>query len=171
MADHHRADLVVDALHMTHGRGRLEAGCIAHSNRGSEYTSAQLRNIINELGMRASTGRTGSCYGNATAESFWAILKAEIGTRAWPDRTTARAEVFSYIETFYNRCRLRKHPHWGYLPPTRSDNDTTSPRKNECPTPRGNFKARSPGAIRLVDGDGMRFGYTRNPTCCVLGSL
>lgn len=117
MADHHRADLVVDALHMAHGRGRLEPGCIAHSDRGSEYTSTQFRSEIARLGMRASTGRTGSCYDNAAAESFWAVLKAEIGTRTWPDRATARAAVFSYIETFYNRRRLRKHPDWGYLTP------------------------------------------------------
>lgn len=117
MAEHHRADLVVDALHMAHGRGRLEPGCIAHSDRGSEYTSTQLRTRIARLGLRASTGRTGSCYDNAAAESFWAVLKAEIGTRTWPDRTTARAAVFSFIETFYNRRRLRKHPDWGYLTP------------------------------------------------------
>ena len=80
IADHHRADLVVDALYMAHGRGRLEPGCIAHSDRGSEYTSTQFRSEIARLGMRASTGRTGSCYDNAAAESFWAVLKAEIGT-------------------------------------------------------------------------------------------
>lgn len=45
------------------------------------------------------------------------MLTAEIGTRTWPDRATARTEVFSFIETFYNRRRLRKHPSWGYLTP------------------------------------------------------
>ncbi|MFF4756935.1 hypothetical protein ACWD5R_45360, partial [Streptomyces sp. NPDC002514] len=43
------------------------------------------------------------------AESAWALLKEEIGTRSWPDRATARAEVFNFIETLYNRRRLRKH--------------------------------------------------------------
>ncbi|SHN26641.1 Integrase core domain-containing protein [Actinacidiphila paucisporea] len=118
MADHHRADLVVvDALHMAHARGRPEPGCIAHSDRGSDYPSAQFRTAAAELDMRVSTGRTGSCDDNAAAESFWAVLKAETGTRTWPDRATARAAVFSYIETFYNRRRLRKHPNWGYLTP------------------------------------------------------
>jgi len=115
MADHHRADLVVDALHMAHERGRLELGCIAHSDRGSEYTSNQFRTTAAELGIGPSTGRTGSCYDNAAAESFWAVLKAEIGTLTWPDRATARADAFAYIETFYNRRRLRKHSTWGYL--------------------------------------------------------
>ncbi|MFE0174895.1 IS3 family transposase [Streptomyces sp. NPDC059002] len=117
MADHHRAGLVVDALRMAAGRGRLKPGCIAHSDRGSEYTSSELRRETGKLNLRQSMGRTGSCYDNAAAESFFAVLKEEIGTRLWPDRATARAEIFSFVETFYNRRRLRKHPQWGYLTP------------------------------------------------------
>ncbi|MGW3276271.1 IS3 family transposase, partial [Streptomyces kronopolitis] len=60
MADHHRASLVVDALKMAHGRGCLQPGCITHSDRGSEYTSAEFRWKIHELGLRQSCGRTGS---------------------------------------------------------------------------------------------------------------
>ncbi|CAM5325067.1 IS3 family transposase [Streptomyces canarius] len=117
MADHHRAELVVNALDMAHGRGGLEPGCVVHSDRGSEYTSAQFRDRIGKFGLRQSCGRTGSCFDNAAAESFWALLKKEIGTRTWPDRATARAEVFSFIETFYNRRRLRRHKTFGYLTP------------------------------------------------------
>ncbi|QYX78911.1 DDE-type integrase/transposase/recombinase [Streptomyces akebiae] len=117
MADHHRAELVVDALDMAHGRGHLQPGCVIHSDRGREYTSAQFRDRIRELGLRQSCGRTGSCFDNAAAESFWALLKEEIGTRTWPERATARAEVFNFIETFYNRRRLRKHKIFGYLTP------------------------------------------------------
>ncbi|MCZ1000721.1 integrase core domain-containing protein [Streptomyces mirabilis] len=69
------------------------------------------------MNLRQSCGRTESCFDNAAAESFWALLKEEIGTRAWPDRATARAEVFAFIETFYNRRRLRKHKVFGYLTP------------------------------------------------------
>jgi putative transposase len=54
---------------------------------------------------------------NAAAESFFALLKEEIGTRRWPDRTSARADIFAFVETFYNRQRLRRHPLWGYLTP------------------------------------------------------
>ncbi|MFJ5050531.1 IS3 family transposase, partial [Streptomyces sp. NPDC088719] len=86
MADHHRAELVVDALDMAYGRGGLEPGCVIHSDRGSEYTSAQFRDHTRALGLRQSCGRTGSCYDNAAAASFWALLKEEIGTRTWPDR-------------------------------------------------------------------------------------
>ncbi|MFJ9847758.1 IS3 family transposase [Kitasatospora sp. NPDC101155] len=117
MADHHRAELPVAALRMAAARGGLERGCIFHSDRGSEYTSSEFRSEIGKLGMRQSMGRVGSCYDNAAAESFFAVLKEEIGTRVWPDRATARAEVFAFIETFYNRRRLRRHPEWGYLTP------------------------------------------------------
>ncbi|MEU2866362.1 DDE-type integrase/transposase/recombinase, partial [Streptomyces mirabilis] len=117
MADHHRAELVVDALDMAHGRGGLEPGCVIHSDRDSEYTSTQFRARMRKLGLRQSCGRTGSCFDNAAAESFWALLKEEIGTRIWPDRATARAEVFNFIEIFYNRRRLRKHKVFGYLTP------------------------------------------------------
>lgn len=95
MADHHRANLVVDALDMAAQLGRLEPGCVVHSDRGSEYTSSQLRYRIRELSGRQSMGRTGICYDIAAAESFWAVLKEEIGTRFWPDRTTARTEIFT----------------------------------------------------------------------------
>ncbi|MGW2206973.1 IS3 family transposase [Streptomyces sp. NPDC001774] len=110
MAGRHRASLVVDALHMAGGRSRLKPGCIAHSDRGSEYTSEELRHQISRLGLRQSMGRTGSCCDNAAAESFFAVLKEEIGTRSWPDRATSRAEIFTFTETFYNRRRLRKTP-------------------------------------------------------------
>lgn len=119
MADHHRAELVVDALDMAVALGRLEAGCVIHSDRGSGYTSGQLRDRSGKLGHRQSMGRTGSCFDNAAAESFWAVLKEEIGTRFWPDRATARADIFDFIETFYNRRRLRKHIHWASSRPTR----------------------------------------------------
>ena len=118
MAEHHRAELVVDALRMAAGRGHLEPECVAHSDRGSEYTSADFRAVVAQFGLRQSMGRTGSCYDNAACESLWAVLKEEIGTRIWPDRASARADVFEFIEVFYNRRRLRKHPDFGYQTPT-----------------------------------------------------
>lgn len=69
------------------------------------------------MGLRQSRGRTGSCFDNAAAESFWALLTEEIGNRTSPDRATARAEVFTLIETFHNRRRLHKHKTFGYLTP------------------------------------------------------
>jgi putative transposase len=117
MADHHRAELVADALKMAAGRGELKPGCIFHSDRGSEYTSSEFRTVLRELNLRQSMGRTGICYDNAAAESFFGLLKAEIGTTVWESREAARADVFRFIEVEYNRTRLRKHPEFGYLTP------------------------------------------------------
>ncbi|MFD5475463.1 hypothetical protein ACFWJL_34545, partial [Streptomyces sp. NPDC127105] len=54
---------------------------------------------------------------NAVSEAFLALLKEEIGTRRWPNRSSARADIFAFVETFYNRQRLRRNPRWGYLTP------------------------------------------------------
>ncbi|MFB7501796.1 IS3 family transposase [Streptomyces sp. NPDC056161] len=59
MADHHRAELVTDALHMAAGRGGLQLGCIMHTDRGSEYASDEFRHEISKLNLRQSMGRTG----------------------------------------------------------------------------------------------------------------
>ncbi|MET9418812.1 IS3 family transposase [Streptomyces klenkii] len=125
MADHHRAGLVADALKMAAGRGALKEGCIAHSDRGSEYTSGEYRKKIRELGLRQSMGRTGSCSDNAAAESFFGLLKAEIGTTVWESHEAVRADVFRFIEVEYNRTRLRKHPVYGYVTPVETRALTT----------------------------------------------
>lgn len=83
----------------------------------AEYTSGEYRNLIRELRLRQSMGRTGSCYDNAAAESFFGLLKAEIGTAVWESHEAARADIFRFIEVEYNRTRLRKHPEYGYVTP------------------------------------------------------
>ncbi|MFJ3977778.1 IS3 family transposase [Streptomyces sp. NPDC090021] len=117
MADHHRAELPVAALRMAAGRGGLEPGCVMHTDRGSKYTSDEFRKEIRKLGMRQSMGRVGSCYDNAAAESWFAVLKSEIGTSVWATRAAARADIFRFIEVEYNRSRLRRHPEFGYITP------------------------------------------------------
>ncbi|MCI0385904.1 IS3 family transposase [Streptomyces sp. CNQ085] len=117
MAGHHRAELVTDALRMAAARGGPQPGCIMHTDRGSEYTSGEFRRETGTLGLRQSMGRTGICCDNAAAESFFGLLKAEIGTAVWESREAARADVFRFIEVEYNRTRLRKHPEFGYLIP------------------------------------------------------
>ncbi|GAA4997867.1 integrase core domain-containing protein [Actinopolymorpha pittospori] len=67
--------------------------------------------------MRQSMGRVGSCYDNAAAESYFAILKAEIGTEVWLSKEATRADVFTFIEVNYNHRRLRKDPELGYVTP------------------------------------------------------
>src|SRR5207248_7579275 len=92
---------------LAHRRGLVDADAVFHSDRGSQYTSAGFRTTLTRLRVRASMGRVGSCYDavNAVAESFFASLKAEIGTRVWATRAEARRAVFAYL-TYYNRHRL-----------------------------------------------------------------
>lgn len=71
MADRMRTELVTDALEMAARNNRLESKCIMHTDRGTQYTSSDYADEIAELGMRASLGRTGVCWDNALAESFF----------------------------------------------------------------------------------------------------
>ena len=105
MAEHMRAELACDAVELAHRRGLVAPEAIFHSDRGSQYTSAEYRATLQRLRIRPSMGRVGSCYDNAVAESFFASLKAEIGTRVWATRAEARRAVFAYI-SYYNRHRL-----------------------------------------------------------------
>ena len=105
MAEHMRAELVSDAVELAHRRGLVQPQAIFHSDRGSQYTSTEFRATLTNLHMRPSMGRVGSCYDNAVAESFFATLKAEIGTTVWATRAEARQAVFAYL-TYYNRNRL-----------------------------------------------------------------
>lgn len=107
------AGLVVDALDMTASPGRLEPGCVIHSDRGSECTSRRLRAGRAEVGHRRSPGRTGSLFDSAAAKSFLAVLRGGTRSRFRSDRATARADVFDFAETFCNRRRLRQHVHRG----------------------------------------------------------
>ena len=82
----------------------------------TNYTSAEFAATLTELGLRRSVGRTGICYDNAMAESFFAALKNEMYYRqTWPTRARARFAVAEYIEVFYNRRRL--HSTLGYRTP------------------------------------------------------
>ena len=98
---------VIDALQMAIGRRTPEAGLIHHSDRGSQYASRDFRESLEAHGIKASMGRKGNCYDNAAKESFFYTLKTElIHHEHYRTREEARASVFDYIETFYNRQRL-----------------------------------------------------------------
>ncbi|MFD3657687.1 hypothetical protein [Streptomyces sp. NPDC058620] len=81
-------------------------------------------------------------------------LKAEIGTRRSPDRTTARAEIFTFIETFYNRKRLRRHPVWGYLtrwrPASDTSKNTPSQRKHRLSSITGKLHLAAAPTVRAA---------------------
>jgi putative transposase len=110
------ASLVTNAITMAAGNIELRDGCVFHSDRGSQYTSAQYRTKLRELDVLPSVGRTGVCWDNALAESFFAALKNELVHRTvFPTRQHARRAIVRYIEGFYNRRRL--HSALGYRTP------------------------------------------------------
>ncbi len=116
VADHMRTDLVIDALRMAVIQRDPPAGVIFHSDRGAQYTSTEFRDFCRTNGVRPSVGRTGICYDNAVAESFFATLKKElIHTRPWPTIDKLRTAVFEYIESYFNR--RRRHSAIGYDTP------------------------------------------------------
>jgi putative transposase len=107
MAGHMRTTLIADALDMAAGNIGLEKDCIFHSDRGSQYTSTEYREKLKDMDLRASHGRTGVCWDNAAAESFFGSLKNELVYRTtFPTREHARKAIARYIEVFYNRKRL-----------------------------------------------------------------
>jgi len=98
------------------------AGLLHHSDRGCQYTSADYRKALRELGVTVSMSRKGNCWDNAVAESFFSTLKTElIADRRWRSRLELRTEVFEYIEAFYNRRRL--HSSLGYKTPAEVENE------------------------------------------------
>lgn len=92
------------------------SGVIFHADRGCQYTSTQLAETAQELGVLASVGRTGVCWDNAQQESFWSTLKTEFYNRhTFATHTDAIHAVSSWIETVYNR--RRRHSALGQIPP------------------------------------------------------
>ena len=115
-ADHLRTDLVAEALTAACRQRRPTRPVIFHSDHGCQYTSQQFASLAAGFGVRLSVGRTGQCWDNALAESFFSTIKRELlGTSAWPSRATARTAIFDFIEGWYNLHRL--HSSLGYLSP------------------------------------------------------
>jgi putative transposase len=122
LADHMRTSLVVDALQMAIAHGHVEPGAIFHSDRGAQYSSTAFARFCTGYGVVTSVGRTGVCWDNAAAESFFAALKNEMYHREhFPTRARARFAVADYIEVFYNRIRL--HSSLGYRTPAEALTD------------------------------------------------
>ena len=116
MAEHMRTELISAALRMAHTHGHLAPGAVFHSDRGSQYTSADYAALAGQFGVQLSVGRTGSCHDNAVAESWFSMLKNEMYYRhRFATRAQARLHVMQYIEVFYNRRRL--HSSLGYQTP------------------------------------------------------
>ena len=100
--------LVLDALLMAVWRRKPKSKVMVHSDQGSQYTSYEWQSFLAEHGQEGSMSIQGNYHDNAVAESFFQLLKRErIKKRIYSTRQDARAEIFNYIEMFYNV--KRKH--------------------------------------------------------------
>jgi len=110
------AELVTNALMMAVWRRGRPRELMHHSDRGSQYTSEQCQRLMAEHGIVCSLSRSGNVWDNAAMESFFSTLKTErTGRKVYRSRDAARADVFDYIERFYNP--RRRHSKLGYLSP------------------------------------------------------
>ena len=116
MANHMRAELVNQALSMALYQRQPAAGLLMHTDRGSQYGADSYRHLLRQHGIEPSMSRTGNCWDNAVAESFFHTLKTElIYLEDYATHEAAQTAVFEYIEVFYNRQRC--HSANGYLAP------------------------------------------------------
>ena len=122
IAGHMTRELVLDALRMAYATRKPAQGLIFHSDRGSQYASAEVRRWLAERGMHQSMSGTGNCFDNAPMESFWHSLKVE-QTHGQDFATRAQAThcVFAYIEGWYNTTRM--HSSLGYKSPIQFERD------------------------------------------------
>lgn len=109
-------DLVLKALLMALWRRNPDSELLHHSDRGSQYASADFQALLAEHGIVCSMSGTGNCYDNAAMESFFGLLKRErVHRRRYRTRQEARTDLFDYIERFYNRTR--RHGSAGRMSP------------------------------------------------------
>lgn len=116
MDDNYKTPLITTAIRRAARNEHLAPSAIFHTDRGSNYTSYEFGAVLKDLDIRRSMGRTGICYDNAMAESFFAALKNELVNRTvYPTRRAAMRDIAKFIETRYNPRRL--HSGIGYRPP------------------------------------------------------
>ena len=116
MSERITRELTLDALDMALVQRQPRPGLLHHSDRGSQYASADYQHSLAAAGLVGSMSRRGNCWDNAVAESFFATVKVELVHDAtWATRADARTALFEYIEVFYNG--QRRHSSLGYLSP------------------------------------------------------
>jgi len=116
MDDHYRTPLISRAIHHAARNRQLKSNAIFHSDRGSNYMSTEYAQSLKALHLQRSAGRTGICFDNAMAESFFGALKNErVSRTTYLTREAARQDITRYIEFWYNRQRL--HSAVDYRPP------------------------------------------------------
>lgn len=116
LQDHMTKQLVIDAFKMGLSRRKPAPGGMHHSDRGAQYASKAFQSILLENKFKCSMSRKGECHDNAVVESFFNSLKSELILQDFETKAQAKAEIFEYIEVFYNRERL--HSSLGYKSPS-----------------------------------------------------
>jgi putative transposase len=113
IADHMRAELVVDALQMALWRRQPPAGrTIAHSDHGAQYTSWAFGRRLRGAGLLASMGSIGDCFDNSVVESFFGTLQLELfDQRHWTNQRQLALAIFEWIEAWYNPHRRHSYCH------------------------------------------------------------
>lgn len=107
MSKRMKKDLVCDALMMALFRQKFPKDVIVHSDRGSQYCSEKYKKILKNNKLSGSMSRKGNCWDNAACESFFHTLKVELMSEVrFKDRAEAKREIFSYIESYYNKKRM-----------------------------------------------------------------
>jgi transposase InsO family protein len=121
MAERMTRELVIAALTMAVWRRRPGRGLVVHSDRGSQYASGDYQEALETHGFLCSMSKKGDCYDNAAMESFFHSLKVEqVNGCRYQTREEAKADVFEYIETYYNP--VRRHSTLNYLSPRDFEN-------------------------------------------------
>jgi putative transposase len=116
MSEQMTAQLVTDALVMALWRRGKPQQLLHHSDQGSQYTSEQFQRLLSEQGVTCSMSRSGDVWDNSAMESFFGTLKKErVYRREYRTRDQAKADVFDYVERFYNP--YRRHSTIGYVSP------------------------------------------------------
>jgi putative transposase len=101
--------LALQALQMAMAHRRPAPGLIHHTDQGALYTSLAYQRLLTQAGLVPSMSRKGNCYDNAVVESFFSTLKNElVHERDYHTREEAQADIFEFIEVFYNRRRLHQ---------------------------------------------------------------
>ena len=108
--------LIISAFENARINRRGASPILFHSDRGVQYTSGDMQDLLSAHRTVASMSRKGNCWDNAVSESFFGTLKTElIGSRKYSNLDEAKADIFEYIEVFYNR--KRRHSAIGYVSP------------------------------------------------------
>jgi len=116
MQSHLKRELVIDALKMAMSSRHVGNSLLCHSDHGSQYASGDYQALLAGARVACSMSRKGNCWDNAPVESFFATLKVErVYHRRYKTREEARADLFQYLEVWYNR--KRRHSSLGYLSP------------------------------------------------------